>query len=269
MTNHHIDVLIGNAEKEVSSSSFAGAWLVGGFSLLISPLVLVEGVNVIAGMMAMVGWIATCSLLSDGRKGRVDVQQNRARSIWDEFRRSDAFGASESLKVRELTREIARVYEIDPQGEVLPISQAVRLVLVWKQQQECLQLIIERLGQMRVLRETLLSKQRLLHDLNDHNSGVERTIARLNDDIEPLDRSCDAFLASCARLEAMISSVEAQARRRQLHREIGQLTTQVIPGPMDSLELSNEHLDLERQITREIETFLQLERETDAHLREL
>ena len=119
------------------------------------------------------------------------------------------------------------------------------------------------------LRQTLLQKQKQLRSLGDDNPAVEGTLATLESDIGPLERSGKALQASCARLEAIVLSVDAAAQRRQLHREVGELTAEARRDEVGALELSDEHLDLERQIGREIETFLQLERETDAHLREL
>ncbi len=105
--------------------------------------------------------------------------------------------------------------------------------------------------------------------MGDDNPQLERTLSQLDGDIEPLERNCESLRASCARLEAIVVSVEADARRRQLHREVGELTAGVSPQSSNALEVADEHLDLERQIGREIETFLALERETDAHLRDI
>ncbi len=270
MTNQQIETLIRHAEKELARGSFLGARVAGTVSFVLSPLVFLGEIGIILGMFAGMGWLVTLGLWSNGRSAKRDLKHKRALALWQEIWRIGVFGVTPPLKTAALLQEIGRVYERDPQGEVFPIPQAIRLVLVWQQQQNRLAGLHEHLGQMQILRDTLLEKQQLLRELGDEDGRLERTLSQLEDDIDPLKQSCNALRASCARLETIITTVDAAARRRMLHREVGELTADFsLSQKKTALQMQDEHLDVERQITREIETFLELERETDAHLREL
>ncbi|BCM92751.1 hypothetical protein IAD21_04633 [Abditibacteriota bacterium] len=272
MNDHQIEAIILHAERQAGSNSFIGARLMGTVSVLLSSIGFFSlGIEVGSFLLAVCGFV-TARLWSEGKKVKRELIKSRARTVWQKIDHVSAFGGSPSFKERHLLKDIERIYERDPQGKILPLSQAIRLVLAWKQQQKRLQAIAAHIEQMRLARTTLQEKQKLLRELNDENASLERALARLDDDIAPLERSHDALRASCTRLEALIVEVDATVRRRELHREVGELTTRLTSGhphEADSFELSDEHLDIERQIGREIETYLQLERETDAHLRDL
>ncbi len=271
MNDHEIETIIQQAEKQVGSDSLTSARFMGVATAVPTPfLFLVHAPVVVIGTFWAVCWFVTGCLWVDGRKVKRDLMKARAQTLWQEMERIGAFDEKSSLKQRQFLKDIARIYERDPQGEILPLSQAIRLVLAWKQQQKRLNAIGAHLEQMRIARTTLQGKQKLLRELNDENVGVERALARLNDDIAPLERSYDILRASCTRLESLIVEVDASVRRRELHREVGELTARLSLGQKpEALELSSEHLDIERQIGREIETYLQLERETNVQLRDL
>ena len=253
----------------MSSGSSRIARVAGTVSALLVLCSVLAEAGGLACFLAIMGSLTTAFFWSDGRAGKRDLIQSRARVVWQEIESSGELEMNHSGRAQKLSHDVARIYERDPRGEVLPLSQAVRLVLVWKQQTQRLELITRHLAELRPVRSTLIDKQKQLRDLGDDNSQLERALAQLDGDIEPLEQSYDSLWASCARLEAILVSVDAAARRRQLHREVGELTAGVSFQSENSLELADEHLDLERQIGREIETFLALERETDAHLREL
>ena len=64
-------------------------------------------------------------------------------------------------------------------------------------------------------------------------------------------------------------SVQKAAQARQLHRELSNINAR-LPQKAEAIESAFEPEsleDIERQIGREIETYLRLERETEEHLR--
>ena len=221
-----------------------------------------------AGLLVLGGCALTLTLWRQARSETRLHGRKRATLVWREIAASGVFGSQPGLKLNLLIGEIGRVYERDPHAETFPLPHAIRLVETWVGQQVRLEKLRAHLDEMRLLRGTLLEKQALLHDLGDDNSQLERTLARIERDLAPLEQDCNALRASCARLEAIVTTVDAAARRRELHREVGELTAG-FHHDADALALADEQLDLERQIGREIETFLELERETDARLREL
>ena len=270
MNDHQIETLIQRAEKQAGDSCFTGARLMAVPAVVATPFVFFSEISVIAGLFAGVCWIATASLWHSSKTFKYCLMRGRALTIWGELIGSGALGHNSSLKERELLKSIGRIYERDPQGQSLPLPQAVRLVLTWKQQQKRLRLVGDHVEQMRITRSNLQEKQKLLRELNDENTSIERALARLSDDLTPLERSCEVLRASCTRLEALLVEVDATVRRRELHREVGEITARLAPSNVPAyLEVADEGFDIERQISREIETFLQLERETGAHLRDL
>ena len=267
MTNQQIETLIQRAEKRVSSGSFVGARIAGTVSVLLMPCVFVPEAGAFVAIFAAISSLTTIAFWSDGRAEKRDLVQNHARAVWQAIEQDGALGMNDSGRAQRLSHDVARIYERDPRGETLPLSQAVRLVLAWKQQTQRLGLVTRHLAELRSVRSTLIEKQKQLRDLGDDNQQLDRTLAQLNEDIGPLEQNNESLKASCARLEAILVSVDAATRRRQLHREVGELSGRS-PAPLPDTDASDLN-DLERQITREIETFLALERETDAHLREL
>ena len=272
MTNQQIEKLIRKAEAGAFSRHFVLARLAGGIALLLplcAPLFSLpeEGI-VLAVLLAIAGGAFAWSNWRDGKAIERNFNRNRAQSTWVELTATDIFG-EDTYALRAMLHRVGAVYESDPDAKVFPLLQAVQLVQVWHQQQSRLALVRGHVAQMGDLHVALLQKQAQLRALGDDNAGIEQTLARLEADIGPLERSSETLRASCARLEAIVLSVDAAAQRRQLLREVGELTAGVHRDSGSAIELHDEHLDLERQIGREIETFLQLERETDAHLREL
>ncbi|RYX84101.1 hypothetical protein EON83_11345 [bacterium] len=271
MNDRQIEAIIQEAEKQLGASSFIGARLSGGLSLILVPFIpFTELGLVVAAISGMMGLI-TISLWSEAQKLKKEALHSRARSIWREIDQISGFDKP-SPKERELVKNIARVYEHDPKGEVLPLVQAFRLLLAWKQQQKRLETLRTHLHNLQSSRAALLDKDRQLRELGDTNASLERALKTLGNDIAPLQRNVDIMSASCVRLESLVVEVDAAARRRNLHREVNQLTASLPSGQIkttDPFDRADEHLDIERQIGREIETYLQLEREVDAHLRDL
>ncbi|BCM92750.1 hypothetical protein IAD21_04632 [Abditibacteriota bacterium] len=275
MNNREIETLIQQAEKQVGFDSFTSAYFMGVSAAVLTPfLLLVQNPVPVVGIGAFsaVCWFVAVCLWVDGRKLKREFMKNRARVVWKQMEGMDAFDAESSLKQRELLNDIARVYERDPRGEIFPLSQAMRLVPVWEQQQKRLHVINKHVIQMQVARATLLEKQKLLRELGDKNTGLECTLVRLDAEIAHLEQGQNALRASCARLESLIVDVDATVSRRELHREVGEVTMCFSSGncyEADSLDISDEHLDIKHQLEREIEIYLRLERETEVHLRDL
>jgi hypothetical protein len=116
----------------------------------------------------------------------------------------------------------------------------------------------------------LNEKAMRLRALGDPNPLATANVEEMAREIPALERLADDILSSCHRLEAIVLSVHRAVQVKQLHREIAELKSSVSPEKGGESQLvAPEITDIERQIGREIETFLQLEQETDAHLREL
>jgi hypothetical protein len=74
---------------------------------------------------------------------------------------------------------------------------------------------------------------------------------------------------SAGNLEAILSTIENEWKKRRLHQEVavlaGRARTSSNVEPFEGIVPDPVH-ELEGQITREIQTYLQLERETDQRL---
>lgn len=205
-----------------------------------------------------------------------------AALLWREFKRAPALRlwrelidrrlllASPGEPTEKLARSIRGLYETDWRGEVLPLSQAARLLLIYDLQRRRLTGIHDRLNELEVVREQLRDRGQRLQQLGDQTPLVSTSVDNLSGEIAGLERLGEEIFASCHRLEDILVSVGRAVAVKQLHREIIDLTSVVSPRNAETLASgAPEIIDIERQIGREIETFLQLERETDAHLRDV
>ncbi len=205
-----------------------------------------------------------------------------AAVLWREFKRAPALRlwrelidrrwllALPSEPTEKLARSIRGLYETDWRGEVLPLPQAARLLLIYDLQRRRLAGIHERLNQLEVVREQLRERGARLQQLGDQTPLVSTSVSNLSNEIADLERLGEEIFASCHRLEDILVSVGRAVQVKQLHREIVDLTSVISPRTAESLAKgAPEIIDIERQIGCEIETFLRLERETDAHLRDV
>lgn len=284
MTNQQIEIFIKHAEKSTLAIPFLAARIGVLISLCLTPLMLLNEVGAgLGALIALISWGLTYLLWWYGKDVRREMEGKRAQVVWKEVgtprtlfgygvRLSESQPSRPYRSAKSLLEQISDVYELDPRGEILPLKQALRLVDVWKTQRERLFRVEDNIEEMKRLRTQLLEKQKSLVALGDDSPALSPALASLDDDIGALEDSGEELRASCARLEALVSAAEAVAKRRQLHREIDELA-QRVPAHEDSstqvFDDSEDNLDLERQISREIETYLMLEAETNAHLRDL
>ena len=132
-----------------------------------------------------------------------------------------------SPNARNLGNAILNIYVLNPMGELLPIHQAIRLFDLYY----CLQ------------------KQCAIVESCDRNTDKGETYGALETELK----------SSCTRLEAILIGLQRQIQERRRRRDLAGVETQA--NEAQSRE------EIERQIGREIETYLRLERETGEHLR--
>jgi predicted transcriptional regulator len=234
------------------------------------PLIFVPsiafGAGCVAGLLALCGFHCGQLAQSEFRPSPNEF----ALSVWREWMRRESEheqtnGSSATLKMRF---DILQIYENDPRGEVFPIQQAFRLIDTYSRQQFRLQVVESHLQKLREARRSLQEKAARLRELGDAGRDVGATLSRIEADLPALETLVGQICASCLRLEALLVAVQASMQVKQLHQDLDEITSAITPQaktPLSTDDLS----DIEAQITREVETFLQLEREADAHLRQL
>lgn len=267
MTNEEAEQLVGKVEHDVRRSyvmptyyswAFAGLttpfWFVTGFSTFALPL---------SGILATVALCVTAANQQD-LKG---LNGMKAIAVWRSIHTRSLLGRELYLPTWELKEGIERLYEHDLCGEVLPLVQAIRLLDAHHRQQKRLVVVYSRLKELQVLRQTMHEKLAQLRTLGEDAPDAKRRLTELERDEAALQSIHNQISASCARLETIFTSVQHAHQVRQLKRELGELSQ--VAGSSSDLALESDAFDIERQIGREIETFLRLERETDAHLRDV
>jgi hypothetical protein len=213
--------------------------------------------------LAAVFWIAFESFTRiEGRK----PETTRNAALWAEITNDTGTFRVQSAPVAQIRDRILKIYQHEENQVVFPLKQAVRLFDTFFQQQQRLYNVERKLGQLSVLRE----KMAQLSELGDENSGALAKLQQIKPHETALRTLAQETRSSCSRLEAIIENVEKFAKVRQLQSEITQLASTIQPHLSAPNVLVAEELnDIERQIAREVETFLQLERETDRHMREI
>lgn len=199
-----------------------------------------------------------------------DYKRTPALRQWREITDNPRVFPAPSTETFELKMALRSLYQSDPQGEVLPLKQALRLLFIYDLQHQRRHTILHRATQLQVVKEQLADKAERLRELGDFNPSLLAGVDEMKEEIEALDKLGDDILASCHRLEAIVLSVQRAVQVKQLHREIADLKSSLSPGRKDPSQLASPEItDIERQIGREIETFLKLQKETDERLREI
>lgn len=196
-------------------------------------------------------------------------EKTRARLTWEYLGRNQTFGAGLSEATRRLGNDVQKIYDGDPTGKLFPLRQSIRLVDTHSRQQQRLFIVENRLGELRNLQEALAGKMAQLQELGEDYPQGARNLKQINADLEALGRVHGQIRASCTRLEAIVIGVQKAVQSRQLRRELEGLSAHVAPsiGAIEPAFEAQSLEDIERQIGREIETYLRLERETEEHLR--
>jgi hypothetical protein len=270
MNDEQITRLIRKTQRQLWARHFKLPLIGWGLSLSSVAALLLEGV-VEFGLFF--GGLMALPAIQVSREAAFNWREfNRAPALrlWRELNHRNLLIASPTAQTRELMRSIEALYQTDWRGEVLPLPQAARLIVIYDLQRQRLASIDERTGELELVREQLKFKAARLHQLGDQTPAAATSLDNLSGEIALFDRVGEEVLASCTRLETIVLSVQRAVQVKQLHREIADLNSVVAPrSPALSQIAIPEITDIERQIGREIETFLQLERETDAHLREV
>ena len=269
MTNEEIDAIIERQEFSLGR----GATLVPA-SLWFGSLIFA----VFTWLSLSIGWalftfcaLASASLFStlEAIKENKKRRGNRARLIWGNLGRQHTFGAELPVATRQLGGEVQKIYDADPSGALFPLRQSVRLIDTHHRQQQRLHIVENRLRELRLLQESLAGKMAQLQELGEDYPQGARNLEQINADLDALRAVHGPIRASCARLEAIVIGVQKAVQSRQLRRELEGLSAQISPinQAVEPAFAAQSLEEIERQIGREIETFLQLERETEAHLR--
>lgn len=265
MTNDEVDVLVAHAQRAHGAAPLTGArlfWCVAGIAAVSAHF---GGIWFALFMVVVSGGIGFIARVA-GKEANARWRHDFARRAWHFIAHDARAFHSDSTSTNSLKRRIGQIYESDPRGNGFPLSQAVRLLDAHLRQQKRLARIEAHIHSLSQQREQLLLKLARLHELGEDNPTGRIRLERLSKDIFALEISAVGIQASCSRLEAIVVKIHQAEEVKKLHREINQLSN----GDSLAPELQSEEAnDIERQIGREIETFLRLERETDEHLRDV
>ena len=271
MTNQEAQILIDESERKLRKSYFVSpltGWVLTALSGISGWLTLpyVWGNLVLVAAFVIGLWSV---YTTEGNWSELRNLNNwKSLYLWRAVSRNKTLGLpieGLALEVRDIIKEI---YSTGSGESLLPLSQAVRLFDVYVRQQKRLNLVNARLRQLHALRKPLMAKSAQLEALGKDyvKSPQER---QLDDEIERVKNVLFRIETSCTRLEGIVERLSREAQARQIQLELNDLSAR-LPHAATSEQpiFASESLeDIERQIGREIETYLQLERETDEHLR--
>lgn len=255
MDEEKIDQTIARGELEIRGSYKLGptlGWMGTAFFVLVGIAAPHWGI-LIAGPLGAWSFYATWA----ARQGLQEHERNKARHLWEHLGGVHAFGQPHSLYTERLGRQIKRIYEADTAGLLLPLRQAVRVLDAYHLQQQRLESVKGRLEKMQGIADRI---ERL--GKGENQNLIRSESAQINADLQILKRDQEQIEASCGRLELILTKIERTLETRQLHRELGELNLGRAPIVEPAFEPESLE-DIERQIGREIETYLRLERETD------
>ena len=208
---------------------------------------------------------------------RTDVTRRQLREfevwktllLWRQIHRSKMFGSTIRGTALSIRERVDQIYSMRSGEHLLPLSHAIRLLDVCVRQQTQLKPINARRFRLYTLRQKFETKIAQLQGLgaNREKSPEER---QLDFEIEWTENARYEISSSCDRLYNIIEQVHREAQARQLRDELDDLQSQLpraIPSRIEPSFEAESLEEIERQIGREIETYLRLERETEEHLR--
>ena len=271
MTNEEAHLLIEDAEIKLrkfyfsppivgwTATIFAGAsgWLALPYSWGVPLLAVAGGV----GLWSV---YTTEGAFSERR----NLEDWRSLYLWRRVSRSQAFGSPLKGLTREVRDIIEEIYSTDAGESLLPLAQAVRIFDIYIRQQRQLNPINASLTRLYALRQPFVTKTAQLTALGETRAKSPEE-HRLDDEIYWAETARSQAESSCNRLEKIVEEIHRKSQARQIQLELNDLREQ-LPQPVAAVEseFAPESLEeIERQIGREIETYLRLERETDEHLR--
>ena len=269
MTNEEIDAIIKHNRRSLEGQATFSSKYFGIFTLVFGIMGFVSlPLSWALVSFAILNFLSYVVILGGVRQVKMQRKES-ARLIWKKLGINHTFGSNLSLSTRQLGTEIQKIYNGKSAGELFPLRQSIRLIDTHNRQQQRLQIVENRLRELRGLQENLSSKLAQLRELGEDYPQGARNLEQINGDLAALGKVHGQIRASCARLEAIVIGVQKVAQSRELRRELEGLSAQ-LPQQKNAVEPAFEAQSLEeieRQIGREIETYLQLERETDEHLR--
>ena len=269
MTNEEIDQVIFRIERKtllrsMLTTQIPGFAFVAFLTLGVLGLVLEQSFTAFTVLFVPV----IISILSLGMAAQSHNRHKRAR-FWNCVRKSGFAGDEPTADTKLLIDKIVEIQTATPGNELLTLRQAVKLVATYQRQSQHLQAIKARLATLNSTYETVSKKIKQLQALGESHAAGLRNLEQTRADFHALQKVAREIQSSCDRLEAIVNNVKKTAKARQLHHELDQMSARVAPssGAVEPAFAAESLEDIERQIGREIETYLQLERETDEHLR--
>lgn len=269
MTNQEANQTIVRIERTSLARSFLRSQI-NGFAVfavaLLALLAFFVGESFTASLLlGLMGFIVASSIFIRFKS----YQRNQKIEFWKLVRKQGLSGEPPTGDTRLLIDKIIKIQTATPNNELLLMSQAVKLVAAYQRQSRQLELIKARLAKINATRQSLNEKIAQLQSLGENHSAGLRNLEQTRSNSNALQKVANEIQSSCDRLEAILSSVQKTARARQLRGELDQLSAlnsakdEAVESTFEAESLE----DIERQIGREIETYLQLERETEEHLR--
>ena len=269
MTNQEIDQIVFRIERKtllrsMLTTQIPGFAFVAFLTLGVLGVVLEQSFTAFAVLIVPV----IIFMLSLGMTVQSHNRHKRAR-FWNCVRKSGFAGDEPTADTKLLIEKIVEIQTATPGNELLTLRQSVKLATVYERQSRQLEAVKARLAKLKSTHQTLSQKIQQLQALGENHAAGLQGLAQTRAEFESLQKLAQAMQSSCDRLEAILNAVTKTARTRQLHHELDQLSAPVTAAtPPGEPAFAHESLEeIERQIGREIETYLQLERETEEHLR--
>lgn len=198
-----------------------------------------------------------------------EFERHKYAHFWKFLKFHWMSGGRPTRRTQQLIDTMIEIHGTKRGTGLLPLRPAVELVVVYEHQQQKLERVEKRLSALETLRSELRGRlKQLQRQGENHDKGVE-TLRRAEEDCATSEKTQGQLQASCARLEIIAMSAQQTAQSYRLRQELDELSSRVSrPAEVVEPAFEPESLeDIERQIGREIETYLQLERETEEHLR--
>lgn len=170
---------------------------------------------------------------------------------------------------KKMAAAITALYATKGIEAIFPVSQAERLLDAHHRQWKQIMEINGKIAENAKMREKIGENLRQLQTLGESNQAGELSFKELAKDAEQLLSLRNQIEASSKKLEEILPLVELESKKATLQRETNQLADKAVVVTSDDLtqELTSESaLDLEHQITFEVKTYLQLEKETQQRL---
>ena len=268
MTNQEIDQIIVRGERKALLRYFLLSQINVNAIIIFAILALLASVF---GQFFVAGMVCILLAATAGSSALIkfkDYKRGKRAEFWKQVRKQGLSGEPPTGETRLLIDKITKIQTATPGHELLLMRQAVKLVAAYERQSQQWHKINARLAKLNSTRVELEQKTAQLQALGENHSAGLRSLEQTRANATALQKVADEIQSSCDRLEKILNSVQKTARARQLNHELDRMSALDSPTnqsvePAFEAESSEA---IERQIGREIETYLQLERETEAYL---